>query len=370
MKTARFLSIFGALVLVLIVVQAANASVLTGAKLTLSDSRPSLSSTHTFSFTTTSSNTLQTVEVLYCQEPSYDGTCTRPGGFGLANVSGGDLSGLVGLDSSWTLANNDDDTNLLTLSRPTSGQDLGADAVVGFAVAGVTNATIAGCNESSNDSTSTCYAHITTYEGIGSLTTEVDSVVVSYTVVAAVTVTARVDPTFTFLVEGVNASTLNNGVTTSVNSAYNTLPFGNLTAGTPKYAAHKLTVTTNTQSGYTVAIKMVVPMTGVYSANNIDPFYTEDPHAAWAEPTGTTPSDNTGWIGYNTSDNDVTNWDGTGDSNQFAGVSSSSEATVMKKTSSDNGSTSDYVSYAVEVNVNQPSDTYTGTLEYIALPTY
>jgi hypothetical protein len=66
----------------------------------------------------------------------------------------------------------------------------------------------------------------------------IDSGVASVTFVEQVSVTARVDATFTFVVDGV-ANVTHNGVTTSVSSAYNTLPFGSLTAGTPKYAAHR-----------------------------------------------------------------------------------------------------------------------------------
>jgi len=368
MKTAHFLSLFGAMVLALVLVRPATASILKSAQLDMSDSRPALSSNYTFNFTHDTAATIQTVSIYFCKEPSWGVACTYPTGMGLTGIDTGDITFSVGLDTNWTLANALG--NLLTINRPESGQPLLDDTIVSFTVAGITNPAVAGCNANgTNVSTGTCYAHIGTYTGTSSQTTLVDSAVVSLTVVEAVTVTARVDPTFTFVVEGVNTSTTNNGVTTSVSSTFSTLPFGNLTSGVAKYAAHKLTVTTNTQAGYTVSVQMVSQMTGVYSANNIDPFVPAAPHAAWSAPNGTTPSDNTGWIGFNTDDNDVTDWDGAGDVNQFAGVSNT-EAVVMKKTTSDSGAVSNYVSYALQVNVYQPADTYTGTMIYNALPTY
>lgn len=371
MKTARLFSIFGAMLLGLLLVRPATASILKSAKLSMSDPRPAVEADYTFAFTHDSANTIRTVSITFCQEPSWGLDCTYPTGMGLTNVAPADLTSVTGLDGSWALLNNGTATNVLTITRTDTGQGIVDDTFIQFTVADITNPAIAGCNyNETNLSTGTCYAHIGTYTGtdsaIGSL---VDSAVVSFTVVHAVTVTARVDPTFTFVVEGVNTNATNNGVTTSVSSSFSALPFGNLTAGTPKYAAHKLTVTTNTVSGYTISIKMVVPMTGVYTSNNIDP-YISNTHAAWVEPTGDVPNTDTGWIGYNTDDNDVTNWEDAVDVGQFGGVTSDAEKMVMKSTTSDDGSVSNYVSYAIEANVYQPADTYTGTLYYNALPTY
>jgi hypothetical protein len=199
---------------------------------------------------------------------------------------------------------------------------------------------------------------------------DLDTGTASYTVISAVTVTTRVDPVFTFTVAGVDTgAATDTGVTTSVSSAYNTLPFGNLTAGTPKYAAHSLTVTTNTDTGYTVTAKMLTQMAGVYAGNNVDPYAgssaTWSDPKAWAEPVAATPNTNSGWIGANTTDTDLSQFDNA----EFGPVSSTAN-TVMSGSESEDGSTPVYVTYALEVNMYQPADTYTGTLVYNALPSY
>jgi len=373
MKTARFLSIFGAIVLALFGMHTAMAaSILQNFNVSLSDPRPAESANHTFTFTTSSAGDYANITVTYCKEPTWDGACTIPTGLNLGNLTGGSLVTQTGLDGGWTLDYTNVGSNYFKILDPDGGQTFGSgDQKLILKVNAITNPAIAGCNSNGvNSSTGTCYVKIGIYDGPNTASdTLIDSGVASITMVEQVTVTARVDPTFTFVVNGVDQASAHNGVTTSVSSAYNTLPFGALTAGTPKYAAHQLTVTTNTQAGYTVSIKMVTPMTGVYSANNIDPFVHAGNHSAWTEPSGDVANVDTGWIGYNTTDNDVPNWTAE-DSAEFAGVSSSVETLIMKSTAPDDGSVSDYVSYAVEVNVYQPADTYTGILYYNALPTY
>lgn len=369
MKTARLLSFFGALVLGLLLVRPVGAaSILRSFKAKLSDPRPAVSTSHVFEFTTSTAGTYKNITVTYCKEPTWGGACTIPTGLGLAGVSTNALVSPVGIDDTWSLGGSAG-SNYFQLNS--TGQTFGVGGqLFSFTINNITNPAISGCNAVGNSSTGTCYVKVGTYSDASTDANNlIDSAVASITFVEQVSVTARVDATFTFVVDGVTNNEAHNGVTTSVSSSYNTLPFGALTAGTPKYAAHKLTVTTNTQAGYTVSIKMVTPMTGVYSANNIDPFPHVGSHSVWAEPTGNAANTNTGWVGYNTSDNEVENWTGD-DTAQFAGVSDLTESTVMKSLVSDNGGASDYVSYALEVNVYQPADTYTGILYYNALPTY
>jgi hypothetical protein len=222
---------------------------------------------------------------------------------------------------------------------------------------------------SDDNSTDTCYVKLTSWTTADGSSGLIDEGIASYTVVANVTVSARVDPTFTFTVGADAASSLHNGITTSVATTYNTIPFSNLTAGTPKYAAHKLNVTTNTENGYNIYVRMATQMNGVYTNNNVDPFAKTGVSwgnpLTWQEPTGTTPNDNTGWIGANTTDADITDFT----TLEFGPVGPSDQK-VMTGSRSDNGTTAVYVTYAIEANVFQPADTYTGTLMYTATPTY
>ncbi len=369
MKTAhKFFSSLIALTLVLVLnlvlVPQIFAAQLTGGKDTLSDSRPSTSSTHTFTFTTNSAATLREIRFTYATTPS--GSASKPSGLDLTTAS---LGSLTNLDANWTLDTTSGGSGILKLQHTATGQVIGASTVLGVPLSSITNHAIDDCQAGGDTSSDTCFVRLTTYSDLG--TTSVDTGILTYTVVAAVTVSARVDPQFTFVVAGVGTSTVNNGITTSDTSTFSTLPFSNLTASTPKYLAHKLTVTTNSNSGYTVTMKMLSQMTGTYSANNIDPFAASGvawgTPLGWTEPTGTTPNTDTGWIGANTTDTDVSGWNpGT----QLFGPVNSSANTVMSSATSDNGSTSVYVTYAIEANVYQPADTYTGTLVYNAIPTY
>ncbi|OGV95864.1 hypothetical protein A2W24_02300 [Microgenomates group bacterium RBG_16_45_19] len=175
------------------------------------------------------------------------------------------------------------------------------------------------------------------------------------------------DPELSFAWTGVAASQTHNGITTSIESTISTLPFDLLAPGTPKYAAHALTAATNAASGYAVTLKLTNYLQGNYPANNIDPFSaTWSSPQTWSSPTGTTANDNTGWIGANTSDTRLPAWSDA--AAKFAGLGGS-EYTVMAASGVDSGTTI-YVSYALEVNVVQPPDEYSGSLLYNLLPTY
>lgn len=180
-------------------------------------------------------------------------------------------------------------------------------------------------------------------------------------------ISEKPDPAMTFSLSGVNAGTSHNGITTSVTTATESLNFGNLTPGIPKYAAHQLYVSTNTESGYQLTLKMLNYLQGIYPANNIDPFIsTWNEPVIWSTPTGTTPNDNTGWFGANTSDTRISGWEN--GASKFGPVNNSSNP-VMASTGTDSGTTV-FVTYAVETNILQAADQYSGTVIYNLIPTY
>ena len=185
--------------------------------------------------------------------------------------------------------------------------------------------------------------------------------------------TKRLPAEATFRIYGVADSVTNNGVTTTVTSTYSTIPFGNLAVETPSYAAHQLEVTTNDAStGYTVQMRLANQMQGYYPANNFDQFngaaavWTAP--VPWYTPSGTTPNVDTGWIGANITDSDVSGW--TGDTSGDFGPLSTSFVDVMTSDSGAVTTDTEYVNYGVEVNVYQPSDTYSSTIQYLFLPEY
>lgn len=375
MKALKFLSVLSLVVGLFIAASStANALQLKSAQVTLSEPRYQTSTQHTFRFTHNQASTLKEIQMIYCQDPS--GTCEYPTDLITTTATKGTTLTGIGTDANWTISAGSAGTIKL---QETTGDGFGvaADGVIRLDIASLTNHSVNGCQADGDLSSETCYIRIYTCTEVGvncapAGSAKVDEAIVSYTAVQAVTVTARIDPTFTFTVSAVDSNVINNQITTSVSSTYSTLPFGNLTAGAPKYAAHRLNVTTNTTGGYTVSMKMQTQLTGVYTANNVDPFAggsagATDPKG-WTEPTGSTPNTDTGWIGFNTTDADVhANWSG---ANQLFGPVNSTANIVMLDADSDNGTTGVYVTYAIEANTFQPADTYTGTLVYNALPTY
>jgi hypothetical protein len=252
----------------------------------------------------------------------------------------------------------------ITLYNNSAAMVINDGTVISVQLTGIDNTTLdEACDAAATD---TCYVWVQSRADNDAI---LDRGVVTYTIVEEVLVTAKVDPTFTFVVSPIGSNTATNGVTTSVGSSATTLPFGSLQPGTPRYAAHNLYVTTNTVGGYTVSATMVTPLTGIVGTNNIDPY--QSPWSAptlWTQPTGGGANINTGWFGGNTNDADVPNWT-SGTAGKFGGISDTA-VTVMRATGSDNGTTPATVTYALGVNVFQPSDYYTGYLVYNALPNY
>jgi hypothetical protein len=174
-------------------------------------------------------------------------------------------------------------------------------------------------------------------------------------------------PSLSFTISAVPSNTATNGITTNIASEISKLDFGYLVPSVPKYIAHKLNVKSTTTSGYVVYTKFLYSLQGLYPANIIEAFPESwSAPASWYSPTGTTANINTGWIGANTSDTRVPNWSSA--SGKFGGLSTVN-VKVMESTDVDAG-TDAYVTYAMEINDRQPTDTYIGTLVYNVTATY
>lgn len=361
----RILSISLSAILLLLITSGARAAQVSDMVVDLSNTDENASSTHAITWTNKSSSTLMTVRFQYCTTPS--GTCTTPGNMVSTAATKGTLTNMVQGD--WSLV-----TTVNTKPRfenTNAGEDLATDVVTAEMV-GIDNHDIGDCNAVPNQSTDTCYVRMGTYTDIP-FATLIDEGVASVTVTQAVTVDARVDPLFVFTIAADAAGNVHSQITTSAASTYNQLNFGNLTAGTPRYIAHMLTVTTNTENGYTITMRMNDDMTGTYPANNFDPFKSSwAVPTTWTEPTGQTPSQDTAWIGFNTNDYTATANDDKVEQfgAQLFGPVNSTDNVVMEEGRSDNGSTPIYVTYGLEANVFQPADTYTGQIIYTALPVY
>lgn len=227
------------------------------------------------------------------------------------------------------------------------------------------------CNPAAGNSTITCYVRMNTYSDTA-WTTIQDEAIVSVTFTTAVTVSARVDPSFTLVIAGIDpaltASANGTTLTSTVTPSISTIPFGNLTPGTEKFAAHSLTVTTNTPKGYSVSVRMDNNLSGSAYAGTISPFIGNSANfttaAAWTVPTGTVNGTNTGWLGVGTDDTQVTG--------QLANAffSLGTTATTIANHTTSASAEEDLIVYGIEVNAFQQADAYTGTMRYNALPVY
>ncbi len=134
--------------------------------------------------------------------------------------------------------------------------DIGKDILLTIGLQDGTNTMIAPAPSSSrvaNTADSYTYIIKNFVSGADPATaTPVDSSTGKIAVIEPVRVTATVDPSITFKIEGIAASETTCGLTTSVTTTATAVPFGVMALDTFKVAAQKITVSTNAVSGYAV----------------------------------------------------------------------------------------------------------------------
>ncbi|MEK9152321.1 MAG: hypothetical protein AAB692_03050 [Patescibacteria group bacterium] len=202
-----------------------------------------------------------------------------------------------------------------------------------------------------------------------------DSASLRIAIVDAVTVTASVDTSLTFTVAGKTSGTVNGeGTSCDAAATATALPFGTLTAGTPKVLCQTLSVTTNAGSGFTVT---VVQNQNLLSANGADIDLFKDGAAtavptAWTTPLGTLDTETTyGHYGITSEDDLNTDEFGTA---LYAGNLATSRA-IFSHTGPADGSTANKgqtnVAIKAQITALQEAATdYTNRLMYVATPTF
>lgn len=351
---------------------------LTSAGVSLSDSRPSISASHTITFKVATTGAIGSIQLQYANTATGSGVPT-----GLttnANTTIPVLTNPADDSANWTRTN---PANGRTRYARTAATSYTSGDTFTIRIDAVTNNSQAAACDSVTNSDS-CWVQITTYSDTG-WSTPVDSSTVTYTVVDAVSVSATVDPILTFTVSAVTNTDIatndsNAGSGTAVTTTVTSLPFGNVTVGTAKLAQQGLATQTNANNGYHVYGKMItagnVVMSGdAVTSNNIDRFTAST--ASWASPqsfvapTGTSANVDSAWLGVRTTDLDVT---GFNSSNAYAPPDilsdSGSGRSVMQSTGPDNGTTTTYVTFKMQANAFQPADRYTGTWLYNVVPSY
>lgn len=196
-------------------------------------------------------------------------------------------------------------------------------------------------------------------------------------IVDDVVVTATVDATLTFDIDGTATSTSINGETTTGSSTYDTLAYGVLDVGTPSILGQNLKVTTNAAYGYTVTVEQDQNLTANNGAD-IDSFVDGEAASstaqAWQSPAGTLGDENTyGHFGLTSADSSLSGGDDYGNS-LYKGFYGTDPIEVMYHDGPADGLTADIgsttVAYAIEIAALQEAGDYTNTLTYICTPTY
>ncbi|HTY39546.1 MAG TPA: hypothetical protein VMC43_00415 [Candidatus Paceibacterota bacterium] len=207
--------------------------------------------------------------------------------------------------------------------------------------------------------------------------TQPDSQDVRVAIIPPVVVSAGVDSSLTFTVNGVSSSVTINGVTTTYDSTPTSLPFGSLTIGVPTTLGQALSVVTNAAHGFSVTVHEDQDLSNGAGAD-INLFPDGLAYATptdWASPSSTFGVDTTyGHFGVTSDDSDL----GGGEyiSAKFAGhFQPTSTQTVFSHNGPADGITQDKgavkVAYRVEIGPLQEGGAlYSNDLFYVATPVF
>lgn len=344
----------------------AEASNLTYLKDTLSDSAPGSASNHTIQFLSpTGVSAGQTIVV------------TFPNGFNIGtstvafddvdlDVAGVDKTIVAGAPAAaqWGFSTSSQDL-ILTAG---ASESAGANATITIKVG--TNA-VGGNAQITNPNATTSY-EFTVTAGTA------DSGQARVAIINNVLVTANVDTTLTFTINGVaNGATVNSSpTTTATTTTSTTLPFGTLAAGVSKTLAQDLTVATNARNGYVVTVEQDTQLrssTGADIDGFVDGNWTTTP-TAWQGPSNLIADENT-WGHWGLTSDDGT----TTRSAQFTPdtwvAASTTPVVIMSHTGPSDGTTAGVgaarIGYQVQITALQEAgDDYSTTLTYIATPTF
>ncbi len=209
-----------------------------------------------------------------------------------------------------------------------------------------------------------------------------DSGTTMVAIVDTVQVTASVDTTFTFSVEGLPGGTAVNGTTTTGSTTATTIPFGSLTADVPSTTAQQLSVTTNAANGFVVTVQadgQLLSTTGAEISSFIEGADTSTP-TAWQSPVpvlGT--SDTYGHWGITTNDQSVgaglTDDFGAGTNDNKFVAASTTPVEIFRNDGPSDGTEANegrtQVGYQVEItDLQEAAEDYSATLTYVATPVF
>jgi hypothetical protein len=214
-------------------------------------------------------------------------------------------------------------------------------------------------------------------------TTLSERVQVRVAIIEDVLMTATVDATLIFAVEGLaptaSSSDQVNGVNCTASTTATSTPFGTLAVGSVHTVCQQLKVTTNADDGFIVQVFQDQELTS-QSGSNINSFDnaldntgSSTPHA-WVAPANILDAYHTyGHMGLTSEDATLSGGDTYGAA-LYVGFSTSTPVEVMYHTGPADGTTPDkgltQVAYSTQISPLQEAGDYQNTLTYVATPTY
>ncbi len=383
MSVKRILSFLSVVALVAVLVPTAYADSLTSVKDTLTNSAPDTASNHTILFTTGSdfetSNLGRAIQLSFATDFDMTSAVTLAAGDFDISVGGSDRTIVTGSEPTGVQVE-------LVLTDINNGKilfDLGPDLTMAAGTAVEikigTNAT-GGANQIINPPT-TGAKNITigTYDGNDATADLNDETIAVVHINDTVSVTATVQSSLTFVINGESQAFAcpNAGGNADVTTTSTTIPYGNLTTGTPKIACQELIVTTNATNGYVVTVQQNQDLTSA-AADYISTLASggtgyDTPIAygsAITWPVAGPPSDaggpTNGYFGFTSDDTDYADFQVA----KYIGFVADNTPYNVATESGPVSTETNYVSYEIEVNELQEAGTYTNTLMYICTATF
>ena len=335
----------------------ANAASFTAASVSLSDSRSNATATsvqYTQSFTIPGTTSIKCIQIKYTTTATGS---TKPTGMTTTSTTKDSFSGGGLTSGNFTLDASTDGTIKYTYA---TGQATTA-----------TNLTIVNGSITNPTITATFFAQISTYGNTDCSTSPVDSLTVATTTTDGVTLSITVNPSLTFAVSGIAASTTYKGAFSTSAGCTDTGTAvswpANPSVSTNYDCAQTLTTNTNAASGYTVTVRGTVAGNDLVSgANSITDYSggTNGTPAAWGSPTEA--------FGYTTSDA-VLSVTGAGaarfsSDDTFATLTNTASEVAFSATPVSNDAIN--VGYRVRISGTTKAGAYSGTAIYTATPIF
>lgn len=216
----------------------------------------------------------------------------------------------------------------------------------------------------------TYFGLLNTYGNTDCSTSPLDDVVVAYIFKDGEPVSLTIDPTLTFVCNGITADTIeaiNGEVITHDSNASGIDYLNDVTSSTNGVSAHDLDVSTNANSGYRVLIRHTGQLTNA-GGDTIDNWTGTN-----GSPTTFTAAGTEAW-GYSTEDSTL---DAVGDGvdrftnpgNEWAGFSTT-DGVVIENTGATSGTETTRVGHQVAVASDTEAGTYTTTILYTVVATF